>query len=547
MEMSSIGYGARAYITSPQSYEDYPPMTQDIYRRRFIRSAAQWAGIAMVGLGPVRRALAAAPKFINDPFQLGVASGDPVPDGFVIWTRLAPDPYDPKALPDEAIPVAWEVASDDKIKKIVQRGNVYARPELGHSVHVELHGLEHGRQYFYRFTCGDARSRVGRAITTPTPNTKTERLKFALASCQHYDQGYFTAYRDMIAQDPAMIVHVGDYIYEASWGQSIRHSPIADAWTLHDYRLMHAVYKLDPDLQDAHAYCPWVLTWDDHEVDNDYSDLVAEDETNPILFAKRRAAAYQAYYENMPLRAMAAPDANMNMQMFQRLNFGDLVEFDVLDLRQYRSVQSCRQPGMRVGRVIDAAHCPDFDDPKRSMLGAIQETWMGMNFGRTNARWNVIVQSLMMMNFDQVPGEGRGAYSDNWGAYGTARKRIVDLVLKRGLTNVISLGGDIHSYFAGDVVATDADQNSAPVISEFVGTSITAESYNTKLFDSLMPENPNIKYVNDRFRGYVMCDVGRDVWNTDFRIVEDARVRTPTFRSLAKFTVENGNPGVKPA
>ncbi|MDX2143473.1 MAG: alkaline phosphatase D family protein [Rhodospirillaceae bacterium] len=519
--------------------------SQFSHRRRFMRDAALWAGAMVTGLGPVRRALAQAPKFINDPFQLGVASGDPVPDGFVIWTRLAPDPYDPKALPDEAIPVGWEVAEDDKFRKIVRRGNVYARPELAHSVHVELHGLEQGRDYFYRFVCGEARSAVGRALTPPMPGTPTDRLKLALASCQHYDQGYFTAYRDMIAQDPSLIVHVGDYIYEISWGQTIRHSPIADAVTLADYRLMHAVYKLDPDLQAAHRHCPWIFTWDDHEVDNDYSALTPEDDTPPAAFAQRRSAAYQAFYEHMPLRAMAAPSVGGNVQMFQRLNFGDLVEFSVLDLRQYRSAQPCREPGLKVGRVADAAVCADFDDPNRTMLGAVQENWFRMNFGRTGARWNCIVQSLMMMNFDQVPGEGRGAYTDNWGAYGAARRKIVDLIIQRGYKNVVSLGGDIHSYFAGDVVLDENDPKSAPVIAEFVGTSITSESYNTKLFDSLMPENPNIKYVNDRHRGYVMCDIDREVWRVDFRIVEDVRVRTPAFRSLAKFTVENGNPGVK--
>jgi alkaline phosphatase D len=515
-------------------------------RRRFIRNAALWAGAALAALGPTRRVTAQVPRFINDPFQLGVASGDPVPDGFVIWTRLAPDPYDPKALPPEAIPVAWEVAADDKFRKVVAQGNVFARPELGHSVHVELHGLEHGREYFYRFACGAARSRVGRALTPLPPNARTERFRLALASCQHYDQGYFTAYRDMIAQDPGLIVHVGDYIYEVSWGQTIRHSPVADAWTLDDYRLMHAVYKLDPDLQAAHAHCPWLMTWDDHEVDNDYAAQTPEDATDLAAFARRRLAAYQAYYENMPLRAMAAPDATGHMQMFQRLNIGDLMELNVLDLRQYRSSQPCRQPGLRVGRVVDAAESPDFDDPDRSMLGAVQENWFRMNFGRTGARWNVIVQSLMMMNFDQEPGPGRGAYSDNWGAYGAARRKVVDLILQRGLKNVVSLGGDIHSYFAGDVVLDDADPLSEPVISEFVGTSITAESYNTKLFESLMPENPNIKFVNDRYRGYVLCDVDRDVWRADFRIVEDVRVRTPVFRSLARFEVENGRPGVKP-
>jgi alkaline phosphatase D len=520
-------------------------MIRSADRRRFIRDAALWG--AAIAATPIQKALAQLPSFINDPFQLGVASGDPIPDGFVIWTRLAPDPYDPKALPDAAIPVAWEVAADDKFKKIIQRGNVYARPELGHSVHVDVRGLEHGRDYFYRFTCGSAKSRVGRALTTSAPNVTVDRLKLGLASCQHYDQGYFTAYRDMIAQDPALIVHVGDYIYEVSWGQTIRHSPVADAITLADYRLQHAVYKLDEDLQAAHAHCPWLITWDDHEVDNDYANLTPEDEQDPAAFARRRAAAYQAFYENMPLRAMSVPNAEGGMQIFQRSNFGDLVEFDVLDLRQYRSAQACRTPGMRVGRVIDAATCPDFDDPNRSMLGAVQENWFRMNFGRTGARWNCIVQSLMMMNFDQVPGPGRGAYSDNWGAYGAARRKIVDVIAQRGLSNVVSLGGDIHSYFAGDVVADENNPLSTPVISEFVGTSITAESYNTKLFDSLMPENPNIKYVNDRLRGYVMCDVSRDVWNADFRVVEDARTRQPVFRSLAKFAVENAKPGVRRA
>lgn len=514
-------------------------------RRQFIHQTAAWAAFATASLGPITRVHAAKPFFINDPFQLGVASGDPIPDGFVIWTRLAPDLYDPKALPDEAIPVGWEVARDAKFKQIVSRGNVFARPEFAHSVHVELRGLEHNQVYFYRFTCGDAQSPVGRGLTLPAPNVPTDRLKFALATCQHYDQGYFTAYRDMIAQDPSLIFHVGDYIYEVSWGQAIRHSPVPEAYTLNDYRLLHAVYKLDPDLQAAHRHCPWVFTWDDHEVDNDYSALTPEDNADPVAFAKRRAAAYQAYYEHMPLRAMSAPDVNGNVQIFQRFNYGDLVEFDVLDLRQYRAVQPCRLPGVKPGRVVSQVDCPDMMDPNRSMLGAYQENWFRLNFARTGARWTTLVQSLMMMNFDQFPGPGTGAYTDNWGAYPGARRKIVDLVKQRGVSNVISLGGDIHSYFIGDVVTDENNPNSAPVISEFVGTSITSESYNTKLFDSLMPENPNIKYVNDRYRGYIMFDVNRDVWKADLRIVEDVRVRTPSFRTLASFAVENGKPGIQ--
>ncbi len=516
-------------------------------RRRFMRQAAAWAGVAVANLGPISRVMAGPAQFINDPFQLGVASGDPVADGFVIWTRLAPDPYDPKALPDEAIVVTWEVASDSKFKKIVAKGNVYARFEWAHSVHVEVRGLEPDREYFYRFVCGTAQSPVGRGLTMPTPGVAVDRLKFAFASCQHYEQGYFTAYRDMIAQDPKFIMHLGDYIYDVSYGQTVRHSPIGDGRSLQDYRQIHAVYKLDADLQKAHAYCPWFFMWDDHEVDNDYASLISEDNDPPALFAKRRAAAYQAYYEHMPLRSTAAPDANMNMYMFQRFSYGNLAEFNMLDLRQYRSNHPCELPDFHAGRTVDVTQCAEINDPARSMLGAIQENWMQKNFGRTDAKWVVIGQTLMMMGFDQILGPPRGVYTDNWGGYPAAKRKILDLIKQRKLTNVVSLGGDIHAFFCGDVKDNDLDQASATMIAEFIATSISTESYNTKLFDALLAENPNVIYANDRYRGYVLCDLDAKMWRTDFRIVEDVRVRTPTFRKLASFVVENGKPGVQKA
>lgn len=515
------------------------------HRRAFLRQTAAWAAATISTLGPIKRVMAAKPTFLNYPFRLGVASGDPVADGFVIWTRLAPDPYDIHALPDEAIEVAWEVAADPKFKKMVKSGNVFARPELAHSVHVEVQGLDPHREYFYRFACAGVQSPVGRALTLPSPHAAVDRLKFAFASCQHYEQGYFTAYRDMIAQDPAFILHLGDYIYDVSWGQTVRHHPIGDARTLHDYRQLHAIYKLDEDLQKAHLYCPWFFMWDDHEVDNDYANLTSEDNDPPEIFSKRRASAYQAFYEHMPLRAMAAPDANAGMVMFQRFNYGALAEFNALDLRQYRSNQPCELPDHHSGRVVDVTLCPDLNDSNRTMLGKMQETWMDKGFARNDTSWVVIAQTLMMMGFDQILGPARGTYTDNWGGYPAAKRRILDLIKKRNLQNVISLGGDIHSYVVGDVKDNDLDPNSPTLISEFVSTSITSESYNTKLFDSLLPENPNIKFINDRYRGYVLCDLDRSVWRTDLRIVEDVQVKTPTFRTLASFFVENGKPGIQ--
>ncbi len=523
-------------------------MTSDMYaRRQFVRNAAAWAGVMLASLGPIKKVAAANPVFINDPFQLGVASGDPVADGFVIWTRIAPDPYDIQALPNEALLVGWEVATDAKFKKIIKKGNVYARPELAHSVHVEVQGLEQGSEYFYRFTCGGVQSQVGRALTLPAPYANVERLRFAFASCQHYEQGYFSAYRDMVAQNPSFIMHLGDYIYDVSWGQTIRHHPIGDARTLHDYRQIHAIYKLDSDLQKAHLHCPWVFMWDDHEVDNDYANLINEDNAPPEEFAKRRNAAYQAFYEHMPLRAMAAPDANMNMVMFQRFQYGNLAEFNMLDLRQYRSNHPCELPDFHAGRVVDISQCADLNDPKRTMLGPLQETWMAKGFARTNAKWVVIAQTLMLMGFDQILGPQRGTYTDNWGGYPVARRKLLDLVKNRKLQNVISLGGDIHSYVIGDVKDDDLDPNSATLISEFVGTSITSESYNTRLFSALMAENQNIKLIDDRYRGYILCDVDSKVWTSTLRISDNVHVRDSACKTFATFAVENGKPGVQQA
>ena len=515
-------------------------------RRSFVRSAAAFAGSMLAGLGPIRRAAAAAPNFINDPFQLGVASGDPNTDGFVIWTRLAPDPYDPAALPVEAIPVGWEVAEDAKFRKIAARGTVYARPELAHSVHVDLRGLGPHRDYFYRFTCGDAVSPVGRGATWPAPTAPADKLRFAFGSCQHYEQGYFSAYRDMVAQDPSLIIHLGDYIYDVSYGRTVRHSPIADARTLADYRQLHAVYKLDPDLQAAHRHCPWLFVWDDHEVDNDYSAIDSEDDADPAAFLARRRAAYQAYYEHMPLRASAGPTASGNMFMFQRINYGDLAEFNQLDLRQYRAPIVCKTPTFRAGRVVDVTQCPELADPSRTMLGAQQEFWIDRHLGRTGARWTVIAQSLMLMGFDQIVGPARGVYTDNWAGFPAARRKVFDIIKKRSLQNVISLGGDIHSYVVGDAKDIDADPASATLLSEFVCTSITSESFNTSVFAAMAPENPNIKLIDDRYRGYVLCDVDRNVWRTTLRTVDDVMDRNTGFGTLATFAVEQGQPGVKP-
>jgi len=516
-----------------------------ISRRSLLRGAALWAGATLAGFGPVRQ-VRAAPAFLNDPFQLGVASGDAIADGFVIWTRLAPDPFDPQALPPEAIPVAWEVASDAGMKKIVTRGQVQARPDMAHSVHVDVRGLEPHRPYFYRFHCGPAVSLIGRAMTMPTPRAAVDSMRFAFASCSHLEQGYFTAYRDMVAQDPAFILHLGDYIYESSWGTAVRHHPGPEPMTLEDYRLYHAAYKLDPDLQAAHAHCPWFFTWDDHEVANDYSKTTAPLTPDPAAFLRRKLAAYKAYYEHMPLRPYAAFNGS-EMMLYQRVLFGDLAQFDITDGRQYRDPIPCQLPDWRAGRLLDVSECTEYADAARTMLGKTQETWLRNGLGRSNARWNVLAHALMFTDFDQIIGPQRGIFTDSWGGYAAARRQILDVVKQRNVGNVVTLAGDIHGFFASEVKDNPADPASATLMSEFVSSSVTSESFNTAFFNSLLPENPHIKFLDDTRRGYVLCNVTKDLWRSDLRTVENVRLRESPVSTLKSFVVENGRPGPQAA
>lgn len=514
-------------------------------RRHFLHNAAQWAGVMVAAMAVPRRVIA-APVFVNDPFQLGVASGDPTADGFVLWTRLAPDPLDPQALPSEAIAVGWEIASDAGMKKIVAHGNALAHPELAHSVHVDVSGLLPAREYFYRFRAGSAVSRIGRTVTWPTPRAPANHVRFAVASCQSYEEGYFSAYRDMVAQNPDFILHLGDYIYEtAVRGATVRHAPVADAYTLDEYRLLHAVYKTDPDLQAAHAHCPWLYMWDDHEVANDYARDQAEKTQDTAVFLKRRIAAYQAVYEHMPLRISARADANGLAYMYQRLDYGDLAAFSLLDQRQFRDRMACQTATSHAGKVVDTTQCTEVNDPKRTMLGETQEKWFATNFIKNQAAWNVIAQTLMLSALDQTTDAGYSVFTDSWGGYAAARRKVLDLVRDKKVPNTISLGGDIHSYFVSDIRDNDKDSRSPILITEFVGTSITSESNNYALYQGFMPKNPQIRFFDDRSRGYMLCDISRETWKTTLRTVDTVRVRDGKFATLKTFVVENGKSGAQ--
>jgi alkaline phosphatase D len=321
-------------------------------RRRFLAGAGAVAGLVLAGRTTV---VATRPTFSADPFSLGVASGDPLPDGVVLWTRLAPDPLNGGGMPPAAVPVGWQVASDDQMRTVVRSGTALATPDLAHSVHVDVRGLEPGRRYWYGFTAGDAESPIGRTRTAPAPDAPLNRLRFAYASCQNWEQGYYTAYRHLAAEDLDLVVHLGDYIYESTAPDRPRSHNGPRPTTLEEYRARHALYKTDPDLRAAHAAFPWVVTWDDHEVVNDYAGEIDPRNSPPERFRARRAAAYQAYWEHLPLRPSSMPNGP-GMQLYRRLTFGNLAEFSVLDTRQYRTDQPCGVgPQPRCAGALDEA------------------------------------------------------------------------------------------------------------------------------------------------------------------------------------------------
>ncbi len=516
-------------------------------RRALLQRASAMAAFAIVGACEMP-AGSARSKLSSYPFTLGVASGDPVSDGFVIWTRLAPNPFDRDALTDETVKVIWEVASDEQMQNVVQKGMTLARRALGHSVHVEVRGLPSQRPYFYRFRLqgGDA-SPVGRAWAAPRVGSPLERLRFALTSCQHYEQGYFTPYAAMLSDKPDLIIHVGDYIYESSWGEQIRRHDGPEPYTLEEYRDRHALYKTDPHLQAAHSACPWLVTWDDHEVDNDYQGLDSEDFEDHDAFAKRRAAAYQAYYEHMPLRHIAVPRL-AEMRLYQRSTFGDLIEFTVFDNRQYRSPEACRDPEHGGGRLVGLAACKELTDPNREFIGKDQEAWVFNGFAHAKAKWNAIAQSQLFSRLKQKTADGQEAYwTEDWNGYPNARDRIIGKIAQTKLANPVILGGDIHSFWVNDVKADFNDPQSATVATEFVGTSLTSAGPAYEPLAKSLPDNPHVKLFESRKRGYAFFEATQNALNADLRVVDDVRDPNTKDGSLAKFTVEAGKPGAEKA
>lgn len=489
----------------------------------------------------------AGPRITSDPFTLGVASGDPWADSAVLWTRLIPFPdrIDETGLGDHAVDVAWEVAADPSMRRIERAGLARAEPAQGHSVHVVVDGLRPGREYWYRFRAGPWLSPIGRTKTAPAPRSTPARLDLIAASCQSWAAGHFTAHRHIADEHPDAVVFLGDYIYERpiTAADCDRHESgeipahlASETDTLDRYRAQYAWYRLDSDLQASHRAAPWIVTWDDHEVQDNYAADQSARGIPHERFAARRAAAYQAYWEHLPLRS--PPPIGPSMSMHRRMDFGTLLQLNVLDTRQFRSRQMSG-----AGWTTGAS---GRDDPGRTMLGEAQQRWLIGGLRQSNATWNVVAQQVMVGQIGIDSSEGVLHNTDTWDGYPVAQRRLHDALAVTA--NPVVLTGDLHAGYALDVTAPGPDGSDEAIAAEFAATSVSSGGDGgdgSPTHRRLLESNPHLHYAKPR-RGYLRCRVSEREMAVDFRTVayveRDALAPVTTDRS---FVVEAGRRGMQ--
>jgi alkaline phosphatase D len=507
-------------------------------RRVLLSGAAVAAGAAVLPS-------AAEASGQGNLYPLGVASGDPLPHAVVLWTRLIREGL------RHPVEVEWQVAKDERFRRVVRHGRTVARPELAHSVHVDARGLDDGHEYFYRFRALGQVSPIGRTKTASAGS----RLRFGIVNCQDFQNGYWPAYWGLAAEDLDVVVHLGDYIYEydpSSRFADRRHTTPATPGldqlvTLDDYRARHAQYKSDPALQAAHAAFPWIVTWDDHETENNYAGLIDEiDDIGAKLqtvaqFARQRAAAYQAYYEHMPIRADLRP-GRADLRIFRRFDFGRLLRLNVLDTRQYRTDQPGGFPG-----DFGLATAGD-SNVGGTLTGEGQERWLKAGLDHSPARWNVVAQQVMMSrikfpNPTGAPVPPIVANLDQWDGYAPQRIRFLNYLADKRVKNPIILAGDIHSTWFSEL-RTDFDKPElAPVAVEFTATSVSSDfpiAFDAPLKQVNPTLNPHVRYFDGSKRGYLRCLVTKSAWHTDVRTVDTIDVRETPVSTSASWAVEAG-------
>lgn len=470
----------------------------------------------------------------------------PRADGFLLWTRLAPDPLsaDPAAPGGlslrhhpATIEVGYEIARDPDFRQIERRGSALAEAAYAFSVHLDVSGLASGRPYWYRFHLGQHVSVTGRTATLTPAGWPHARLRLGLTSCANLERGYFAAYRHLAAEEPDLVLMLGDYIYE----QVERHRPVirqhsdnAVPTTLDAYRRRHAQYRLDRDLQRLHATAPTLVTWDDHEVENDYAGDLSEGFSDPVRFALRRQAAYQAFYEHMPLRERPG---SLSLRIHDSITVGDLARISLLDGRQYRSAGACYgKPDRGGGHLVDSVTCPELLDPARSMLGAAQEQWLGGHLATSPARWNLVAQNVIMAELGKRESGRVTAWTDAWDGYPAARERLLGQL--QTARNPIVFSGDIHSFWNNDLTL-----EGHAVATEFVTSSITSDGPPQEHLSSLLASHEHLRFADSRHRGYLLADIAGGSMTTHMRTVSDVTDPEATLSTLRSFTIEDGRTG----
>jgi len=488
-------------------------------------------------------------KWQSQPFLLGVASGVPRNDSIVLWTKLVIDPSDRFSSEGTGEPVwvEWELYEDEQLKKLVKKGKELTHDELGHSVRVRVEGLQAGKTYWYRFISGDTISPLGRTKTAPAPDAAVQSLKFALASCQHFEAGQYIAYKDMANQELDFVLFVGDYIYETNLSDrlAVRRHKGSEPKTLSQYRERYAQYKSDPLLQAAHAAHPWILMWDDHEVVNDYANDLEPAYSEPEVFLQRRAAAYRAYFEHQPL--WLGPDKQSpyqaSMQLNDRYAWGQLAELWTLDCRQFRSHHACSKPGSGGGRVVMS--CNELDDPTRSMLGLEQEAWLGEGLANSNRQWKLLAQGTQISSTKIATPLGKATYTEAWDGYSAARERLLKNIQVNRISNVVTLGGDVHMNVAANLRLENNSEKEPILASEFVTTSISSRGLSDSAVDIIKANNSDILHMRADERGYALINVDTLRVTCEFRTTPTPAGKSDVLTPQTCYYVDSGVPGPK--
>jgi alkaline phosphatase D len=464
----------------------------------------------------------------GDPFTLGVASGDPDNESVVLWTRLAPSPLDGGGMPTDDVRVQWEASAALDFTSLIATGSEVAIAAHGHSVHA-IALLPPGT-WFYRFRVGEYVSPIG--ITRPAPAGNVAEVRFASASCQHYESGHYAAHRDIAEQSPDFLVWLGDYIYEGAGATDAdpaeRTHLGAEPKSVDDYRNRYARYKSDPKLQAAHAACPWFVIWDDHEVENNYAALAPQAAAETAAFGARRFAAYRAWWEHQPVRLPPPAAQDDEYRIYRQATWGDLLTLALLDGRQYRSDQACGDAVLS----LDPA-CPESADPDRTMLGDAQEQWLLDTLAASTAQWNVIGNQVVLS--DATLGDAVLNY-DQWDGYPVARQRLLEGLDAAAVANLVVVTGDVHLAAVGYLRSRDEI-----VGVEFVTTSISSAANISAEFTDVLKDFPDLVDAELAHRGYTLHTVTPTQWTADYRIVTDVSSPESEVTTYRKFAIASGS------